>query len=69
MGLQALRTNFPAGLIGNSVDHNRIKVRAFHDYDLIFVSLNDPALSWVDREELQRIAAKLYGPKAKRMKA
>ena len=62
MGLQRLRTNFPTHLSGNSVDHDRIKVRAFHDHDVVVVNLKDPALSWVDREELKRIAAKIYGP-------
>jgi hypothetical protein len=63
MGLLSLRTNFPTHLSGNSVDHQRIKVRAFHDHDILVINLNDPALSWVDREELLRIASKKYGAK------
>lgn len=63
MGLPNLRTNFPTRYIGKSVDHNRIKVQAFHDHDIVVIDLNDPCLSWIDREELRRIANKKYGPK------
>lgn len=62
MGLQHLRTNYPTSLVGNSVNHDQIKVRAFHDHGVVVMNLSDPALSWVDREELKRIAAKVYGP-------
>jgi hypothetical protein len=62
MGL-SLQTNYPTRLVGNSVEHEQIKVRAFHDHSAVFVDLNDNRLSWVDREELTRIAAKLYGRK------
>jgi hypothetical protein len=61
MGLGYLCTNYPTRFIGNSVDHQQIKVRAFHDHDIVVISLNDPCLSWIDREELRRIANKKYG--------
>jgi hypothetical protein len=63
MGLQSLRTNFPTHLSGKSVDHQRTKRLAFHDHDIVVIDLNDPALSWVDREELRRIANKKFGAK------
>jgi hypothetical protein len=63
MGLQSLRTNYPTHLIGSHVDNDRTKVRAFHDHEILVIDINDPALSWVDREELLRIARKKYGPK------
>ena len=63
MGLQHLKTNYPTQFIGNSVNHEQIKVRAFHDHGVVVVNVNDLALSWVDREELNRIASKLYGPR------
>jgi hypothetical protein len=63
MGLQSLRTNYPTHLIGNHVDNERTKVLAFHDHEILVIDINDPALSWVDREELLRIARKKYGPK------
>jgi len=44
------------------VNHEQIKVRAFHDHDIVVIDLNDACLSWVDREELKRIANKKYGP-------
>jgi len=57
-----LVSNFPTRNIGNAVDHEALKTRAFHDHAVVVMSLNDPCLSWVDREELKRIAAKKYGP-------
>ncbi|MET4238578.1 hypothetical protein [Bradyrhizobium sp. RT10b] len=63
MGLSALRTNYPTRQLGNSVDYERTKKLAFHDHDIVIIDLNDPALTWVDREELKRIANKKFGQK------
>ena len=62
MSMQELQTNFPRYMLGNSVNHDQIKVRAFHDHGVVVVNIHDLALSWVDREELKRIASKIYGP-------
>jgi hypothetical protein len=62
VSVRTLKTNYPTHLLGNSVNHDQIKVRAFHDHNVVVVALNDAALSWVDREELKRIASKVYGP-------
>jgi hypothetical protein len=66
MGLQDLRTNFPRHNIGNAVDHQRIKVRAFHDHDILVIDINDPCLSWADREYLKMVARKKFGEPAPR---
>jgi hypothetical protein len=63
MSMQALRINYPTAQIGNQVDYERTKRLAFHDQEIVIINLNDPAPSWIDREELKRIATRKYGAK------
>lgn len=42
-----------------------IKARAYHDQDVLIVSVEDPNLSWDQREILKQVATKLYGEKAR----
>ena len=58
-----LRTNSPQP--GTSFDSEAIKMRAFTEWGMIVVNIDDSRLSWVDKEELRRIGAKLYGRKPK----
>jgi hypothetical protein len=57
-----LRTNSPTP--GRQIDCESIKASGFENAGILVVSLDDPRLSWVDREELQRVGTKLYGPRA-----
>jgi hypothetical protein len=56
-----MRTNFPTREIGRQVDYEALKRHAFEDQGIVVAKLDDPRLSWVDREELRRIGAKLFG--------
>ncbi len=58
-----LRSNYPTREIGREIDAEAIKKRAFNDTGVIVASVDDPRLSWVDKEELLRIGQKLYGPR------
>lgn len=49
---------------GIPIDCESIKASGFKNAGILVVDLNDPRLSWVDREELKRVGSKLYGPKA-----
>jgi hypothetical protein len=57
-----LRTNSPTP--GRPIDCESIKASGFKNAGILVVDLADYRLSWVDQEELKRIGAKLYGPKA-----
>lgn len=61
-----LRTNFPTRELGREVDYDAIKRHAFSDHGVLVVDVNDPRLSWVDREEVKRIGMKLHGPQGQR---
>lgn len=59
--LHSLRTNYPTREIGRETDYEAMKRNGFHDGGIVVARIDDPRLSWVDREELKRIGAKLYG--------
>jgi hypothetical protein len=56
-----LRSNYPTREIGRQIDTEAIKRHAFNNQGIVVAKVDDPRLSWVDREELKRIGAKLYG--------
>lgn len=56
-----MRTNYPTREIGRPMDAEAIKRAAFEREGIVVVKVDDPRLSWVDREELRRIGTKLYG--------
>lgn len=45
----------------NTIDYEAIKRYAFRDQNILVVDLNDPRLTWPDRELLKVIAGRLYG--------
>lgn len=47
----------------NAVDHEFIKKQAYHDQNILIVSLDHPDIRWDERELLKQIGAKLYGKK------
>lgn len=62
--MRQLQTNYPTRGIGRAFDKEAIKRRAYADHGIVVADVNDPRLSWVDKEELKRIGVKLYGPTA-----
>lgn len=61
-----MRTNYPTREIGRPMDTESIKRNAFHDQQIAVIDLKSPNLSWVDKAEVERVAAKIYGPRQKR---
>lgn len=59
-----MRTNYPTREIGRPMDTEAIKRQAFEDQGIVVAKVDDPRLSWIDKEELKRIGAKLYGRNA-----
>lgn len=58
-----LQTNYPARRLGNAVDYEALKRQGFKDQGIVVVSVNDPRLSWDQREMIKQVGEKLYGPK------
>ena len=56
-----LATNYPTREIGRQIDIEAIKRHAFNNQGIVVAKVDDPRLSWLDREELKRIGSKLYG--------
>jgi hypothetical protein len=59
--MMRLSTNYPTREIGRQIDTEAIKRHAFNNQGIVVAKVDDPRLSWIDREELRRIGAKLYG--------
>ncbi|MDB5594886.1 MAG: hypothetical protein JWM36_1847 [Hyphomicrobiales bacterium] len=58
-----LRTNAPQP--GRPIDREALKASGFRNAGILVVDLDDARLSWVDKAELERIGAKLFGPRRK----
>lgn len=50
-----------SGVFSGNFDGDQIKKRAFHDQGFLFVDVNDPNLTWDQRELLTQIGEKFYG--------
>lgn len=59
--MMRLSTNYPTREIGRQIDTEAIKRHAFNNQGIVVAKVDDPRLSWADREELKRIGSKLYG--------
>ncbi|CDX26690.1 hypothetical protein MPL3356_60499 [Mesorhizobium plurifarium] len=44
-----------------TVDYEAMKRNALHDQGLLVISVDDPRLSWPQREMLRQIGEKIYG--------
>jgi hypothetical protein len=55
-----LRTSTPQP--GRPIDCEALKASGFRNAGILVADLDDPRLSWIDKEELKRIGSKLYGP-------
>lgn len=47
--------------LANNRDVEFVKKQAFHDTNILVVSLDDPKIGWADRQHLENIGVKLYG--------
>ena len=52
-----LGTNYPPREIGRQIDYRH----AFEDQGIVVVRLDDPRLTWDQREMVKHVGAKLYG--------
>lgn len=59
--MRRLSTNYPTREIGRRVDYEDLKRHGFQDQGLVIVSVNDPRLSWDQREIIKQVGEKLYG--------
>jgi hypothetical protein len=53
-----IRTSNPGA---TSVDYDRVKRNGFHDSGILVIDVNDPNLTWDQRELLNQIGEKFYG--------
>jgi hypothetical protein len=56
-----LSTNYPTREIGRQIDTEAIKRHAFNNQGIVVVKLDDPRLSWDQREIVKQVGQKLYG--------
>jgi hypothetical protein len=56
-----MRSNYPTREIGKQVDYEALKRHGFQDQGIVVVSINDPRLSWDQREMIKQVGEKLYG--------
>ena len=53
----------PPGYGGERRDPDRVKRDGWRDQGMLAVSIDDERLSWPERELLQQLGEKLYGPR------
>jgi hypothetical protein len=56
-----MRTNYPTREIGNQIDYEAMKRNAFKDQGIVVIRLDDPRLTWDQREMVKQVGVKLYG--------
>ena len=54
----------PRGYGGTRRDPERVKQDGWREQGLLAVGLNDPRLTWPERELVRQLGEKLYGPRA-----
>ncbi|PLL13907.1 hypothetical protein C0V75_00140 [Tabrizicola sp. TH137] len=54
---------YPRGYGGTRRDPDRVKQDGWHDHGLLAVSIDDPRLTWPERELVRQLGEKLYGPR------
>lgn len=59
-GPAPLRSNFRSP---SSRDSEAAKLMAYRDHGYVVIAIDDHRLNWEDREELKRLAVKIYGPR------
>ena len=59
----------PRGYCGERRDADRVKRDGWHDQGLLAVSLYDHRLTWPERELVEQLGTKLYGPRPRGRRA
>lgn len=49
-----------------SIDYEAVKRNGYHDQGVLVVDVNDPRLTWPERELVRQLGEKLYGKAANR---
>ena len=52
---------YPKGYGGQRRDPEQVKREGWHEQHVLAVSLDDPRLTWPERELVEQLGAKLYG--------
>lgn len=55
----------PKGYGGKRRDPEQVKRDGWHEQGVLAVSLEDQRLTWPERELVEQLGAKLYGPREK----
>ena len=53
---------YPKGYCGHRRDPEPVKREGWHEQHVLAVSLDDPRLTWPEREIVRQLGEKLYGP-------
>jgi hypothetical protein len=53
----------PKGYGGQRRDPELVKRDGWHEQHMLVVSLDDPRLTWPERELVEQLGTKLYGPR------
>jgi len=53
----------PKGYGGDRRDPDRVKREGWHEQGILAVSVDDERLTWPERELVEQLGAKLYGPR------
>jgi hypothetical protein len=53
---------YPKGYGGHRRDPEQVKREGWHEQQVLAVSLDDPRLTWPEREFVRQLGEKLYGP-------
>lgn len=56
-----LATNYPTQSMGRAIDYEAVKRNAFRDQGIVVIRLDDPRLTWDQREMVKQVGVKLYG--------
>lgn len=56
-----LVTNYPTRDLGREVDYEAMKRNAYRDQGVVIVRLDDPRLTWDQKEIVKQVGTKLYG--------
>lgn len=57
-----LRSTYPTREIGKQIDYEALKRNGYRDQGIVVVRLDDPRLTWDQREMVKQVGEKLYGP-------
>jgi len=54
---------FPKGYGGQRRDPEQVKREGWHEQGILAVKVDDPRLTWPERELVEQLGTRLYGPR------